>query len=306
MGRAASAPSRGQKGVDQGVDQPGLDPAACRRGARARPRHRRGMAASPTLSDEARPLANSGLKAKLTSRPATAASTDVARIAGHHDDRTRLGRERRFHDPSHDRLAVELRHELGRVRAARGAKARRLARGSTMAPTLVTGRARLRTRTDLHQQPADAHRADVRVADRTPASTRCRTQSKPFSFGDRAQPGAPMIGTPWRSASSSRLPGSTGMPNRSMRPPIASMAAGMTSRRSVMAEAPNAMSASLPSISRPSAFASGPTSCGTISCADDARSGRLEARLEHAQRLRNDRRASGPGASSRPPRSASA
>src|ERR1700727_584733 len=36
---------------------------------------------------------------------------------------------------------------------------------STMAPMLVTGRAWLGTRTDLHKQAADAHRADVRVAD---------------------------------------------------------------------------------------------------------------------------------------------
>ena len=30
----------------------------------------------------------------------------------------------------------------------------------------------------------------------TSASMRCSTQSKPFSFGERAQPGAPMIGMP--------------------------------------------------------------------------------------------------------------
>ena len=47
-------------------------------------------------------------------------------------------------------------------------------------------------------------------------------------------------------------------------------------------------SASLPSISRASALASGPTSCGTVSCADDPRSRRREARLEHPQGLRDD------------------
>src|ERR1700733_9572037 len=39
---------------------------------------------------------------------------------------------------------------------------------STMAPMLVTGRAWLGTRTDLHKQSADAHRADVGVADGNP------------------------------------------------------------------------------------------------------------------------------------------
>ena len=72
----------------------------------------------------------------------------------------------------------------------------------------------------------------------TSAASRSSTQSKPLSLGERQQPGRPSAGRPRSSASSSRLPGSTGMPKRSTRPPAASMPAGSTSRRSVIADAP--------------------------------------------------------------------
>ncbi len=49
-----------------------------------------------------------------------------------------------------------------------------------------------------------------------PASIRIRIQSKPFSLGERAQPGAPITGLPPVSPISIRLPGSTGMPKCSM------------------------------------------------------------------------------------------
>ena len=71
-----------------------------------------------------------------------------------------------------------------------------------------------------------------------PAARRSSTQSKPFSLGERAQPGRPRTVRSPRCASSSRLPGSTGMPKCSTLPPAASIAAGSTSRRSVIAEAP--------------------------------------------------------------------
>ena len=71
-----------------------------------------------------------------------------------------------------------------------------------------------------------------------PAARRPSTQSKPFSLGERAQPGRPRTVRSPRCASSSRLPGSTGMPKCSTVPPAASIAAGSTSRRSVIAEAP--------------------------------------------------------------------
>ncbi len=97
-----------------------------------------------------------------------------------------------------------------------------------------------------------------------PASRRISTQSNPFSTGERAQPGAPSTGTPLALPISSRLPGSTGMPKCSMAPPISVIAAGITSRRSAIAEAPNTMTSSAP---RPSnsfiAAASAVSSCGT-------------------------------------------
>ena len=97
-----------------------------------------------------------------------------------------------------------------------------------------------------------------------PASRRISTQSKPFSTGERAQPGAPSTGTPPALPISSRLPGSTGMPKCSMAPPMPEIAAGITSRRSAIADAPNTITSSAP---RPSnsliAAFSAVSSCGT-------------------------------------------
>jgi hypothetical protein len=73
----------------------------------------------------------------------------------------------------------------------------------------------------------------------SPASSRWRILSKPFSFGERAQPGAPITGLPAKEPRRSRLPGSTGIPKCSIRPPAPSIALGITSWRSAMAEAPN-------------------------------------------------------------------
>ena len=72
----------------------------------------------------------------------------------------------------------------------------------------------------------------------TPAKMRCSTQSKPLSLSERAQPGSPSTCDSPRRARSSRLPGSTGMPKWSMAPPASTTAAGTTSRRSTMADAP--------------------------------------------------------------------
>ena len=98
----------------------------------------------------------------------------------------------------------------------------------------------------------------------TPASNRISTQSKPFSFGERAQPGAPSKVFPPSCPIRMRLPGSTGMPKCSMRPPAASIAAGITSRRSAIAEAPNTITSSAPSRSTSAIAArSLPSSCTT-------------------------------------------
>ena len=71
-----------------------------------------------------------------------------------------------------------------------------------------------------------------------PANRRRRMKSKPFSFRLRAQPGTPITEMPARVPVSSRLPGSTGMPKRSTRPPACSIAAGIWSARSITAWAP--------------------------------------------------------------------
>ena len=68
--------------------------------------------------------------------------------------------------------------------------------------------ARLRPRDDFHQQPADAHAGDVRARlTGRPASSRISTQSKPFSFGERAQPGAPSTACPPQAADQHQVAG---------------------------------------------------------------------------------------------------
>ena len=72
----------------------------------------------------------------------------------------------------------------------------------------------------------------------SPATSRSSTQSKPLTLGERAQPGRPSTTCSPTWPRSSRLPGSTGIPKWSIRPPAATIAAGITSRRSRIAEAP--------------------------------------------------------------------
>ena len=55
----------------------------------------------------------------------------------------------------------------------------------------------------------------------SPQITRSSTQSAPLSAGLFAHPGRPITGRPCNSPRNSRLPGSTGIPNRSSRPPAA-------------------------------------------------------------------------------------
>ena len=62
----------------------------------------------------------------------------------------------------------------------------------------------------------------------------------------------------------------------------------MTSRRSVIAEAPKINTTSQSGAAPPSARATAPTSCGTRSSRDDAGARRRETRRQHAQRLGDD------------------
>src|SRR5258708_3936917 len=79
--------------------------------------------------------------------------------------------------------------------------------------------------------------------------SRYRTESRPLTWGERAQPGSPSTGPAPTCPISMRLPGSTGMPKWSMAPPACSIAAGITSRRSTMAEAPATSTSSAPAAS---------------------------------------------------------
>ncbi len=93
-----------------------------------------------------------------------------------------------------------------------------------------------------------------------PQATRSITQSTPENLSERAEPGRPMTRRSPSSARKTRLPGSTGMPKRVMRPPAAATAAGATSARSEVAE-PVRISTISPADSA-SAASSAAVSCG--------------------------------------------
>src|SRR6266851_1238454 len=121
--------------------------------------------------------------------------------------------------------------------AARMSAAMRGRRGAAGAAEPASARGRGRLGISARRPPAPIRMISSRVT-AIPASRRCSTQSKPFSLGERAQPGRPSTGTPSSRPSRMRLPGSTGMPKCSIVPPHSLIAAGMTSRRSTIAEAP--------------------------------------------------------------------
>ena len=110
--------------------------------------------------------------------------------------------------------------------------------------------ARLRPRDDLHQQPADAHAGDVlarhRQARPKAASAPSRSRSPSGCARSRARR-APDGRRHCRSAADCR--DRPACRNARCAPPTASTAAGMTSRRSAIAEAPNTMTSSAPCLS---------------------------------------------------------
>ena len=119
-----------------------------------------------------------------------------------------------------------------------------------------------------------------------PASSRINTQSKPFSFGERAQPGAPSTGCPSPARSASDCRDRPACRNARCVPPTASTAAGITSRRSAIADAPNTTTSSAPAFSTSSiAFATRACSCGTRRSATIAGAGRREPLRGDLQRL---------------------
>ena len=159
IGAAASARRTRQKAVDQRVDEPRLDPTACRRGGRARPRHR---AASP----KARPSATTRGRSKIPG------CRRLRRQGRRAPPRPRLehGRSRRLPDEPWTRAPLPPPSARSACRrasrrassspeppAARKRDDRPAA--STMAPILVTGRARLRA---YRRSPSGARRPPSR------------------------------------------------------------------------------------------------------------------------------------------------
>ena len=183
-----------QEAVDQGVDEPRLDPghvAKQHQGAGDVGRH---GANDPVFSDEARPVGNSGLKAISTPRPASAASTGlrawpVTTTTGRAVDASAasaairtIGLPRSF---STSFVALAPPAARNRDDGPRPERSRR--------PYSTDARGCGREPISIRRPPTPIARMSARVIG-TSARTRCSTQSKPFSFGERAHPGAPMIG----------------------------------------------------------------------------------------------------------------
>jgi hypothetical protein len=116
-----------KKSVDQGVNEPGFDPGhVAKKRQRALDVAGHGGETDPQRRGEA--AREFRIEGKLDAEIRERRLDRTPRIAGDGDDGTRLGRERRFRDPSDDRLAIEFRHELRRVRTAASAKPGRSAR----------------------------------------------------------------------------------------------------------------------------------------------------------------------------------
>ena len=111
------------------------------------------------------------------------------------------------------------------------------------------------------------------------AITRARTQSKPLSLGERAQDGTPITGTSPSAPNIIRLPGSTGMPRCNTLPPARVTAMGITSPRSVMADAPNTRMGS-----QPEAFMS---VMAAVTCAMSCSTTRTEASVPPRAEIRS-------------------
>ena len=111
---------------------------------------------------------------------------------------------------------------------------------SSIAPTrpgaLATARGSGRSASG--KRPPSPMAAIVSAFTAKSAARRSSTRSRPLRLGLLAQPGSPITGRPASVPSTSRLPGSTGMPSRSTVPPAAIMACGITSPRSTVADAP--------------------------------------------------------------------
>ncbi len=152
-----------------------------------------------------------------------------------------------------------MRRDRPAARTSAAIFGRACAAGAASSPARGMGRVGISIR-----RPPAPIRIRSRPVTGTSASRRWSTQSSPLNLGERTQPGRPSTGTAPKWARRRRLPGSTGMPKWSMQPPAASIPAGITSRRSVIAEAP-AISTISASALRAAAMAAetASVSCGT-------------------------------------------
>ena len=165
-GAAASASLLRQEGVDQRVDQPRLDPRhVAEQHNRALDVGRQGGKADPERGGEA--ARKRRIEGDLDVEARERGLDRAPRVADDDDDRTRASTRAPF-PPTIRTIGLPSSFATSFV-ASEPPAARKRAdcpAASTTAPTLVNGNARLRARGDLHEEPADAHRADVRVADR--------------------------------------------------------------------------------------------------------------------------------------------
>ena len=245
VGTTISAPFSGSKRGDQPVDHRGIDlrhVAEADDGAVGLRRHR----GDAGLERGAETVGKPGLCTNSTGKPASAASTrsrwwPVTTITGRAREASACSAAMRTSGlaadlgqklvrPAHAGRAPGGEHDRGDICApAASAQSRgcgRVTISISRPPTpmpVMSSRGTGRPREKPHQHPVEAIFLGAARAAR-------RAQHR--------MPG----GMP----TSMRLPGSTGMPKCSMRPPIASSAAGMTSRRSAIAEAPNTMTSSAP------------------------------------------------------------
>src|SRR5207253_2310690 len=118
--------------------------------------------------------------------------------------------------PRHHRLASELEQELVLTHAGRLAGGEDDAGDLHPSPSseVAPGRRGDGRDASSSSSPPTPIAASPAKSTSTSAHNRSSTQSKPDRFSERAQPGRPIIVAAPSRPSSSRLPGSTGMPSR--------------------------------------------------------------------------------------------
>ena len=128
-----------------------------------------------------------------------------ALVAGHHDDRLRARGQRLLGGDAHERLAADLGEELVRsAHAGRAAGGQHDGGNAMGSPRAGSSRGCGRVTISISRPPTPMPVMASRGTS-SPARSRISTQSKPFSFGERAQPGAPSTGRPRASAEQQQI-----------------------------------------------------------------------------------------------------